>query len=105
MPQPIRISWLRFLVLAGIFSTITLLLFLRRSSYSEPIHRPSETEPSSHLSDKYGFTHPIGQLILQARDQWSCILAKQSHNLPTAAYRYRERRGRHPPPGFDTWVN
>ena len=27
----------------------------------------------------------------------------RSFDLPTAAARYRERRGRHPPPGFDAW--
>ena len=29
---------------------------------------------------------------------------KRSHDVETAAARYRERRGRHPPPGFDKWV-
>jgi len=112
MTQPTRISrlWsLKYLVLATVFSTVTLLLFLRRSSFYEQIHRPSlptspQTQPH-YPSDEHGFTHPIGQLILRARDQWSSVLAKESHDLPTAAYRYRERRGRHPPPGFDAWVN
>src|SRR5215469_1676511 len=113
MTRPFR-SWLwsiKSLALATIF-TITLFLLLRRSSFSEPIRRPSlstspETQPTQphYPFDEHGLTHPIGQLIRKARDQWSCVLAKRSHDLPTAAYRYRERRGRHPPPGFDAWVN
>ncbi|KAF2728319.1 hypothetical protein EJ04DRAFT_477529 [Polyplosphaeria fusca] len=32
-------------------------------------------------------------------------MAKQSHDLSRAAGAYRERRGRHPPPGFKEWFN
>lgn len=106
-------TWLssfRFLILAAIFSAVTILLFLRRSSFSfAPVHETSLppnplTELGSQRLDQHGFDHPIGQLILQAQEQQACLLAKQSNDLSTAAYRYRERRGRHPPPGFDAWV-
>lgn len=30
-------------------------------------------------------------------------MGRRSVTLEQAAFRYRERRGRHPPPGFDTW--
>jgi len=100
-------SWssrLRYLVLAALLSTVTLLLLLRRPSPSpKPIHRIPL--PSSLEADEHGFAHPIGKLILRAQERQSCRLVKQSNDLPTAAYRYRERRGRYPPPGFDAWVN
>jgi hypothetical protein len=47
--------------------------------------------------------HPIDRLIRDAVRQHGELLQKRSFDLPTAAQRYRERRGRHPPPGFDIW--
>ncbi|KAK1750500.1 hypothetical protein QBC47DRAFT_393588 [Echria macrotheca] len=47
--------------------------------------------------------HPIDDLIKEARTQFNQLMGKQSLNLEQAASRYRERRGRHPPPGFDKW--
>ncbi|KAF2454045.1 hypothetical protein BDY21DRAFT_387729 [Lineolata rhizophorae] len=48
---------------------------------------------------------PIDDLIRNARDELDALLAKESSNVKDAARRYRERRGRHPPPGFDAWVD
>ncbi|CAG9979760.1 unnamed protein product [Clonostachys byssicola] len=47
--------------------------------------------------------HPIRKLMLDARKRHEETLLKRSTDLNTAARRYRERRGRHPPPGFDRW--
>ncbi|KAI1098734.1 glycosyltransferase family 90 protein [Jackrogersella minutella] len=47
--------------------------------------------------------HPIDQLISDAHTFHENLLKQRSFDLPTAAARYRERRGRHPPPGFDAW--
>ncbi|KAF3025699.1 hypothetical protein E8E14_014105 [Neopestalotiopsis sp. 37M] len=47
--------------------------------------------------------HPISKLIDEAQMQFTERLGKRSTTLEQAAYRYRERRGRHPPPGFDKW--
>lgn len=47
--------------------------------------------------------HPIDELIKNADKIFKEILAKESTNLTQAAQAYRERRGRHPPPGFDKW--
>ncbi|KAM0814985.1 putative Glycosyl transferase CAP10 domain-containing protein [Seiridium cardinale] len=47
--------------------------------------------------------HPISELIAGARTQLSQLLGKRSLSLEQAANRYRERRGRHPPPGFEKW--
>ena len=48
-------------------------------------------------------THPISSLILESRARLDKVLAARSYTLSDAARRYRERRGRHPPPGFDAW--
>ncbi|TGJ81259.1 hypothetical protein E0Z10_g7504 [Xylaria hypoxylon] len=47
--------------------------------------------------------HPIDELIRVADKTFKEVLAKESTTLPQAAKAYRERRGRHPPPGFDKW--
>ncbi|KAI2622045.1 glycosyltransferase family 90 protein [Xylaria nigripes] len=49
--------------------------------------------------------HPIDDLIRAAEKKFRHVRAKESTTLSQAAEAYRERRGRHPPPGFDTWFN
>ncbi|KAI1399782.1 glycosyltransferase family 90 protein [Hypoxylon fuscum] len=49
--------------------------------------------------------HPIDQLISDAHTFHENLLKQRSFDIPSAAARYRERRGRHPPPGFDAWFN
>lgn len=48
--------------------------------------------------------HPILKLMIDAKARHEELMEKRSGNLTSAAARYRERRGRHPPPGFDKWV-
>ncbi|KAI2465039.1 glycosyltransferase family 90 protein [Annulohypoxylon bovei var. microspora] len=47
--------------------------------------------------------HPIDKLIGDAHVFHENLLKQRSFDVPAAAARYRERRGRHPPPGFDAW--
>ncbi|KAI1294099.1 capsular associated protein [Xylaria venustula] len=47
--------------------------------------------------------HPIHQLTQDAQVRFKQLLRKRSVSLKQAASRYRQRRGRHPPPGFDVW--
>lgn len=47
--------------------------------------------------------HPIDRLISDAHTYHEDLLKQRSFDLPTAAARYRDSRGRHPPPGFDAW--
>ncbi|KAI1264762.1 glycosyltransferase family 90 protein [Xylariaceae sp. FL1019] len=47
--------------------------------------------------------HPIDELIRGADKKFDEIMARESTTLKQAAAAYRERRGRHPPPGFDEW--
>ncbi|KAK3391660.1 hypothetical protein B0T20DRAFT_85046 [Sordaria brevicollis] len=47
--------------------------------------------------------HPIDARIQAAEKEFNDRLAKRTYTLADAAAAYRERRGRHPPPGFDKW--
>ncbi|KAK2060090.1 capsular associated protein [Colletotrichum caudatum] len=47
--------------------------------------------------------HPIDTLIKEAGETFNELLKRETKTLPDAAKAYRERRGRHPPPGFDAW--
>lgn len=47
--------------------------------------------------------HPIEVLIEGAEKEFQKILSKETFDLKSAAQAYRQRRGRHPPPGFDKW--
>ncbi|KAI5462674.1 hypothetical protein BGZ63DRAFT_221346 [Mariannaea sp. PMI_226] len=57
-----------------------------------------------HGSINQGPSHPIKKLMVDALASHEELLAKRSWNLNDAAARYRARRGRHPPPGFDKWT-
>ncbi|KAI0161944.1 glycosyltransferase family 90 protein [Hypoxylon sp. FL1284] len=47
--------------------------------------------------------HPIDELIGDAHTFHQNLLKQRSFDVASAAARYRERRDRHPPPGFDAW--
>jgi hypothetical protein len=47
--------------------------------------------------------HPIVALVHDANVAFKDLLSKETHSLAAAAAVYRQRRGRHPPPGFDKW--
>jgi hypothetical protein len=68
---------------------------------SASTHIPTKTPGNAPSSS----THPIDSLIAKADEDFDAVLTKESHTLAEAAAAYRERRGRHPPPGFDQWYN
>jgi hypothetical protein len=47
--------------------------------------------------------HPIMQLMTAAEKDFALLMGEQATSLASAGQKYRERRGRHPPPGFDRW--
>ncbi|KAI0401923.1 glycosyltransferase family 90 protein [Xylaria palmicola] len=63
-----------------------------------PPAKSTENSSSDTVKD-----HPIDELIRVAEKSFKEVLAKESTTLAEAAKAYRERRGRHPPPGFDKW--
>lgn len=91
---------LKYLVLASVItvSATYLLHFRERPTRAT---RPPNLPP--YVPDPIIETHPIDHLIRQAQQQQQQILKRQSHDLSDAAAKYRARRGRHPPPGFDAW--
>lgn len=48
-------------------------------------------------------SHPIYQLIRDAREAWNAKVERQSRTLKEADQEYRRRNGRAPPRGFDQW--
>lgn len=63
--------------------------------------RRPDPKPKIYITPAKG--HPIDDLIRDANVHFQNLLAKRSFTLEESAARYRERRGRHPPPGFDKW--
>ncbi|KAI0802875.1 glycosyltransferase family 90 protein [Xylaria sp. FL0064] len=61
------------------------------------------TKSAEHPSSDNAGDHPIDELIRLADKNFKEILAKETTTLADTAKAYRERRGRHPPPGFDKW--
>ncbi|KAJ5549079.1 endoplasmic reticulum-resident kdel protein [Penicillium frequentans] len=64
--------------------------------YQDPTILKSYDDPNA-------VPHPIDHLIRDADTKWADLRAKQVYNLTQVAEQYRQRRGRHPPPGFDKW--
>ncbi|KAI9799163.1 MAG: hypothetical protein M1833_004203 [Piccolia ochrophora] len=60
--------------------------------------------PDAPLPDEITHgVHPIDKLITSAAKEFTALLSKETKDVQSAAAAYRERRGRHPPPGFDAW--
>jgi hypothetical protein len=51
-----------------------------------------------------GVQSPIRDLMVNASTQFEYLIAQRTGDMWAAGSRYRIRRGRHPPPGFDKWV-
>ncbi|KAK0654622.1 KDEL motif-containing protein 1 [Lasiodiplodia hormozganensis] len=77
----------------AVFAFILLyLFFLSSSATTTPVSTSSPLPP-----------HPIDHLVERADADFRRLLETRSTTLNDAAARYRVRRGRHPPPGFDAW--
>ncbi|KAF7169365.1 hypothetical protein CNMCM5623_002128 [Aspergillus felis] len=50
-------------------------------------------------------THPIDQLIQDAKANFQALLERQSNSYTAACEEYRRRYGMEPPPGFENWYN
>jgi len=107
--SPSRARWPRiFIGRTRLHYILTLCFFsLALSGYwflsipdVTPFANPTTFAEYSELVDR---KHPIDELIWDAKRLHERTLSETSHDLRTAAARYRKRRGRHPPPGFDAW--
>jgi hypothetical protein len=97
----------KYLVVA-IFVTCSLVFLLLYTGSTNieswrNVHLPSASNLLPANGDWTKNKHPIDDLILTARANFNRVLGRQSHNVNDAAKKYRQRRGRHPPPGFDKW--
>ncbi|CAA9956908.1 CAP10 domain containing protein [Pyrenophora teres f. maculata] len=63
----------------------------------QPSHRTALSVPESRRS------HPIHILIAEAERSFGELISGHTHDLVSATNAYRQKRGRHPPPGFDLW--
>ncbi|GAB7362878.1 hypothetical protein MBLNU230_g3180t1 [Neophaeotheca triangularis] len=74
---------------------LTTLYVPHRIRAPNILSKPKLPPPTTH--------HPIDDLIATANTEYDQLLAQETHTLHDAAESYRQRRGRHPPPGFDAW--
>ncbi|GAP91546.1 putative lipopolysaccharide-modifying protein [Rosellinia necatrix] len=108
---------LKYLVSAALIALVLYLSVLNRQwahpEHAFPVDRPYDASPStphdaahdaaSHDQPPLASRHTIFKLAQEAQVNFKQLLGKRSVSLDQAASRYRERRGRHPPPGFDAW--
>ncbi|KAL2757270.1 glycosyltransferase family 90 protein [Sodiomyces alcalophilus JCM 7366] len=108
----LRLAIPAIIVVLSFFGSILYLLGARSpTSFNTTIHKALEWSQRSsaqghgHPQPEAGTndSHPIDDLINDAQSAFRQLLGKRSLTLEQAAWRYRERRGRHPPPGFDAW--
>ena len=76
---------------------------LTQSSVTSVISSSQPSPSATMFGPTSSSAHPIDRLIERADNTFQELLKKQTHNLEGAADAYRKARGRHPPPGFDTW--
>jgi len=100
-----RLRWLLRFRLAQLASVTAFVFFV--FSIVNLYRRPSLYTPETHffhLDFAKGETrHPIERLVIDSHATHHGWLKRQPLDLHNAADLYRERRGRHPPPGFDAW--
>lgn len=92
---------------------ITLFYFLSPTLSTEkrsqvpiaapPQHEIAPPQPPKVPLDPPKPDHPIDRLIAAANKEFDGLMAKETKTLREAATAYRDRRGRQPPPGFDSW--
>ncbi|TAQ88725.1 hypothetical protein B7494_g2991 [Chlorociboria aeruginascens] len=106
---PRRASGLLRYILVAV-AVVGSLVYFRNSAQSAAYRNPYKpaipSAPGVQVPQPQNpevVAHPIDTLIAAAGDTFDDLLKKESHDLNAAAAEYRRRRGRHPPPGFDTW--
>lgn len=87
----------------GIAALIATLLYLASFSHSGAGFLSSAKAHYFDYFSSKNATHPIESLITEARKHHAAVVAQHPTDLADAAAKYRQRRGRHPPPGFDSW--
>lgn len=71
----------------------------------QPLLRGTEQSATLPNGGEGKADHPIDRLMRDADARFDAMLSHESRSIAEAASRYRERRGRHPPLGFDVWYD
>ncbi|KJK61805.1 hypothetical protein P875_00086663 [Aspergillus parasiticus SU-1] len=103
LPQLLKRRYI-FLVVSGIvLLAIVNGFYLNLLPVPSVIRGSAETEGAQRPDFDEAAPHPIDGLIRDAQAKWDQLLSKRVDSLADATKQYRDRRGRHPPPGFDQW--
>ena len=78
---------------------LTTIWWIRHTSW-DTANVLNDERLTQHSVQKH---HPLDDVIDQARSAQEDRISQGSTSLNGAAYSYRQRRGRHPPPGFGKW--
>ncbi|KAK8133894.1 hypothetical protein PG984_005906 [Apiospora sp. TS-2023a] len=104
---------LKYVVIACIVTIIIYEIILYRRASQVSIPKTSlfpwadnglfNSITEGEVRDPNADSHPILDLIREGHEKLARLQAARSNTIEEAAGRYRERRGRHPPPGFEDW--
>jgi hypothetical protein len=83
------------------FITIVLILiyYLSLNEFHLPVFLYSRVTQLQTLPSIKDDLHPIILLMHTAATEFEVLSNEESHDLTSAAWTYRQKRGRHPPPG------
>lgn len=109
--MPVNVRRTRWAILPAL--TIgAVLLYFSLPTLPNTFSYPSSPKQAGHISYiptspslPRPTSHPIASAIYDAENEFSHLLSKETSDLATAAQAYRNARGRHPPPGFDSWYD
>ncbi|KYK57368.1 hypothetical protein DCS_04377 [Drechmeria coniospora] len=108
LPRILAMRRFRALLVVALLTLLALLCFRPERWHGSALARPNAL--AGWMRKSLGPwrlagrpVHPIDELLLAGRRRSQELLARRSTTLDEAASRYRKRRGRHPPPGFDAW--
>jgi hypothetical protein len=88
--------------LGSLFLSINVLLLWNFCAPLFPAHRANV----HNIKPSFGNTkrvHPIDTLMKEAETVFEALVSEQTTDVHSAAETYRQKRDRHPPPGFDAW--
>jgi hypothetical protein len=88
-----------------LFIILSSILYSRdsESAHLADWWNPEPESARGRIASSTEDPHPIVNLIQSANKDFEELRQKETLDLPSAAKRYRQKRGRHPPPGFERW--
>ncbi|CAK7266072.1 hypothetical protein SEPCBS119000_001836 [Sporothrix epigloea] len=99
-PRWVASAFYHFYPHVFILAAVYLLMLVFQPSFTPPALQFGSSWVNGHKAAR---EHPIEQLMKDAEHAFQETVTENPDTLSAAAHTYRNRRGRHPPPGFDTW--